>query len=152
MIKIIKGVYGYNDGKFIKPITQKDGPLELSPEKEKRLVDIGVAVYVDAPQQTPAAAPAASAAPTTPVTPKADNVPPETKTDESDEGLVYNMDMTRAELEKVAESYGIDASGAKNKAEVINMIDEAKAAAAAEEDVVDDGETPPVFGAADPVE
>ena len=44
MIKIIKGTYS------AKRLTSKSGPFSLSAEEEKRLVDLGVAQYVTAPE------------------------------------------------------------------------------------------------------
>lgn len=46
MIKIIKGVFGYNNGKSVVPMTSKDGPFECDKAIEKRLVSLGVAEYV----------------------------------------------------------------------------------------------------------
>ena len=46
MIKIINGVFGYNNGKTVIPKTPKDEPFECDKATEKRLVDIGVAEYV----------------------------------------------------------------------------------------------------------
>ena len=46
MIKIIKGVFGYNNGKSVIPKTAQDGPFECDKAIEKRLVSIGVAEYV----------------------------------------------------------------------------------------------------------
>lgn len=46
MIKIIKGTFGYNDGKCIIPKTVKDEPFSCGKELEKRLVAEGVAEYV----------------------------------------------------------------------------------------------------------
>lgn len=46
MIKIINGVFGYNNGKSIIPKTSKDEPFSCDKATEKRLVSIGVAVYV----------------------------------------------------------------------------------------------------------
>lgn len=46
MIKIINGVFGYNNGKTIIPKTSKDEPFECDAKVEKRLVAQGVAVYV----------------------------------------------------------------------------------------------------------
>ena len=46
MIKIVNGVFGYNNGKSIIPKTSKDEPFECDPKVEKRLVAQGVAVYV----------------------------------------------------------------------------------------------------------
>ena len=46
MIKIIKGVFGYNNGKSVIPKTEQDGPFECDKAIEKRLVSLGVAEYV----------------------------------------------------------------------------------------------------------
>ena len=46
MIKIINGVFGYNNGKSVIPKTSQDGPFECDKAIEKRLVSIGVAEYV----------------------------------------------------------------------------------------------------------
>jgi len=46
MIRIIKGTYGHIDGGRIVPRTSKDPPFALSPEKEAKLVQKGVAEYV----------------------------------------------------------------------------------------------------------
>ena len=47
MIKIINGVFGYNNGKSIIPKTSKDEPFSCDKATEKRLVALGVAEYVD---------------------------------------------------------------------------------------------------------
>ena len=46
MIRIIKGVFGYNNGKSVIPKTPQDGPFECDKAIEKRLVYLGVAEYV----------------------------------------------------------------------------------------------------------
>ena len=46
MIKIINGVFGYNNGKSVIPKTSQDAPFECDKAVEKRLVSIGVAEYV----------------------------------------------------------------------------------------------------------
>lgn len=49
MIQIIKGTYGYQDKNgIVKPKTAADEPFELSEAQEARLVERGVAVYVNA--------------------------------------------------------------------------------------------------------
>ena len=47
MIKIINGTFGYNDGKRVIPKTPKDKPFECDAKTEKRLVSLGVAIYVN---------------------------------------------------------------------------------------------------------
>ena len=131
MVKIIKGTYGHYDGHKVIPINEKSGPQSFAPEVEERLVKKGVAVYVGD-------APAAG-------------------NDAGDGMPAYNADMKLDDLKKIAEAYGVDASKAKSKKAVIDMIEAAKAAQDDADDdnddddgVVDDGETPPAVGAAMP--
>jgi len=127
MIKIINGVYGMKVGNRVVPVTEKDGPIELAPEKEARLVKKGVAVYVDSPTTDDAF----------PFTPEE----PEDKLPE------YNEDMTREQLNKIALEYGIeDPQKARNKAELISWLDEI-----VDGELDDDEDMPPVFDAADAV-
>lgn len=122
MIKIIKGTYGHYDGRKVIPVKESDGPQSFAPEIEERLVKKGVAVYVEAEGK-----PAESA-------------------QENDAQLPeYNADMKLAELKEIATAYGVNASKAKSKAEVIGMIDAARAEA---EDL--DDEEPPAVDAAMP--
>ena len=139
MIKIIKGTYGYRKGNRIIPKTPADDPFTATPEQEARLVRLGVAVYVDAPVEAPTAP-----------TPKA---PEKAETGSKD------VD----ELKEIAKAYGVDASDARKKADVIAMIEAAKAETQEENDqddedpenetpeAYDDGEEPPSLDAADPV-
>ena len=46
MIKIINGVFGFNDGTSVIPKTSKDEPFEAGEKIEKELVAKGVAEYV----------------------------------------------------------------------------------------------------------
>lgn len=156
MIKIIKGTYGYRKGKRIIPKTPADDPFTATPEQEQRLVKLGVAVYVEAP----------AAAPEAPKTPAAPKAPEETGAGSKnvDELPEYNIDMKLDELKEIAKAYGVNASDARKKADVIAMIEAAKAENQ-DEDLEgndedpddetpegDDGEAPPSLDAADPVE
>lgn len=153
MIKMIAGVYGSWDGKKITRFTSKDGPFELSAEKEARLVNRGVAEYVnnEATKKDEATQ-----------KPEGNALPPS-----------YNKDMKLIELQEIAKVYGVDASKMRSKVEVVAAIDLAVAAksdvqagtpedlgtpsAAGEEDPDGNGDTgaddepPPAFGAVDPV-
>lgn len=129
MVQIIKGTYGHYDGHKVIPINEKSGPQSFDPEVEARLVKKGVAVYVG---EAPAA-------------------------DDAGDGMpAYNTDMKLDELKKIAEAYGVDASKAKSKKAVIDMIEAAKAAQdedaddADDDGAVEDGDTPPAVGAAMP--
>ena len=130
MVQIIKGTYGHYDGHKVVPINDKSGPQSFDPEVEARLVKKGVAVYVSG---APSAEDGAG-----------DSMP------------AYSKDMKFEELKKIAEAYGVDASKARSKDAVIDMVEAAKAAQKDTEDdvdddsVVDDGETPPAVGAAMP--
>ena len=111
MIKIIKGSYGMRRGSSVQAVAAGSDPIELSKEKEERLVRLGVAVYVT----------------------KADDVTDqpgvydETQDDEIvDEFPEYNEDMKLSELKEIAKVYGIDASSMRSKKEVIEAIDAAR--------------------------
>ena len=98
MIRIIKGVFGYYNGRKIVPLTAEDGPQNLDAGLEARLVRDGIAAYVGNP---------------------------ETVTD--GDGLPeYNESMKLDELKAIAAKYGVDASDMKKKTDVIAAIDAAK--------------------------
>lgn len=112
MIKIIKGSYGLRCGASIKAIPAGSEPIELSKEKEARLVRLGVAVYVTE-QDDEIEQPTEGS--------------DETQDDEIvDEFPEYNDDMKLADLKKIAETYGVDASSMRSKKEVIAAIDAAR--------------------------
>ena len=131
MIQIIKGTFGYYNGRKVIPITEADGPQKFDDELEARLVKEGVAKYIGELGETaeqPAPAPGDDAA--------------------ADEAPEYNEDMKLDELKEVATRYGVDASAMRKKADVIAAIEAAKAE---QPDDGADDEEPPQIGAADPV-
>lgn len=142
MIEIIAGTFGYYNGRKVIPITKEDGPQQLDPELEARLVKQGVAKYVDEQPVAPTPAEKPGREP---------EAAPETGDALADPE--YDEDMKLDELKEVAAAYGVDASAMRKKADVIAAIEEAKAAAdeAADDGQSDDGEEPPQIGAADPV-
>ena len=96
MIQIIKGTFGYYNGRKVIPITEADGPQKFDDELEARLVKEGVAKYIGELGETaeqPAPAPG-------------DDVdePASTNT-AADEALEYNEDMKLDELKEVAARY-----------------------------------------------
>lgn len=126
MIQIIKGTFGYYNGRKVIPITEADGPQKFDDELEARLVKEGVAKYIGELGETaeqPAPAP-------------------------GDEAPKYNEDMKLDELKEVATRYGVDASAMRKKADVIAAIEATKAE---QPDDGADDEEPPQIGAADPV-
>ena len=109
MIRIIKGSYGMRCGASIKAVPAGSAPIELSKEKEERLVRLGVAEYVGT----------------------AEEVEQDVNDALTDEELVddlpeYNENMKLDELKKIAALYGVDASSMRSKKEVIAAIDESK--------------------------
>lgn len=129
MIQIIKGTFGYYNGRKVIPITEADGPQKFDDELEARLVKEGVAKYIGELGETaeqPAPAPG----------------------DDADETPEYNEDMKLDELKEVATRYGVDASAMRKKADVIAAIEATKAE---QPDDGADDEEPPQIGAADPV-
>lgn len=100
MVKITKGTYGHKVGCTVKPVYAGE-MVELTSEQEERLIRIGVAVKVT-----------------------------ETQADENAEHKgdlpAYNKSMKLAELIAIAEEYGVDASKAKSKDEVIAAIEAAQ--------------------------
>lgn len=141
MIQIIKGTFGYYNGRKVIPITEADGPQKFDDELEARLVKEGVAKYIGELGETadqPAPAPA----------PGDDADEPASTNTAADEAPEYNEDMKLDELKEVAARYGVDASAMRKKADVIAAIEAAKAE---QPDDGADDEEPPQIGAADPV-
>ena len=140
-------------GRLLRPT---DGPFEADPKVEARLVRAGVARYCG----EDFAAPAASL----PQEPRdgagvGENTPaPETP----QEPLIGSLDagqlstMTNANLKKLAEDMGLDASKCKVKADYVALISAVEFPVDPEEtdedeDAVDDGEAPPDLKAEAPV-
>lgn len=97
MIQIIKGTYGYLDSNgVVRPKTAADAPFDLTPEQEARLVNLGVAVYVDAPETLP----------------------------EGVKGIPeYSADMKASELREIAEMMGLTFKAGTSKREMIDAMD-----------------------------
>lgn len=92
MIRIISGAYGGKNG-LIRP---NDPPFSLSPEKEKRLVDRGVAEYV---------------------------IENGIQLDEVTSMPMYDINMTERQLRGLCDAYKLDHKKAKKKAELIELLD-----------------------------
>lgn len=100
MIQIIKGTFGYYNGRKVIPITEADGPQKFDDELEARLVKEGVAKYIGELGETaeqPAPAPGDDA-----------DEPASTNT-AADEAPEYNEDMKLDELKEVATRYWAEA-------------------------------------------
>ena len=131
MIQIVQGVYGMVVGRSVEAVRAGDPPIALSPDRERELVEAGIARYVDAPLQdvghgVPEASPVVEA--------------PEEQTTGLPE---YGVDMKFDELKRIAQLYGVDEDklrAANSKVKVVALIDEL----AAQPDEDDDPPPPPL--------
>ena len=101
MVKIIKGSYGMRRGASIEAVGAGT-IISIEKEQEEHLVRLGVAVYVGNTEDGQPQNDGAVSAPE------------------------YNEGMKLADLKKIAESYGVDATSLKSKKEVIEAIEAAK--------------------------
>lgn len=134
-IVITRGVFGYvpTPGAPVIAKTPKDPPFSVEDALAARLVAAEVAAYEDAADA-------------------------DTDQDTTTGDAEYNEGMTRDELNKIAESYGIEAPAKikGGKAAVIKAIEAAKTKATEGGTTEDDeggdtGDQPPAPGLADPV-
>jgi hypothetical protein len=111
MIKIIQGTYGHLINGIVKPKTSADEPFELSEAQEKRLVDLGVAVYVDGGR---------------------------TKLPEGVALVDYNVNMKATELREIAKGMGLTFPVGTTKAEMVEAMDKYLASENAAENGADE--------------
>ncbi len=115
MIKIVQGIYGYQDKNgVVRPKTPEDAPFSLTEAQEKRLVGLGVAEYVGNVPEHPQDA-------------------VELTEDENTETDIvvlpeYNADMTTKELREIAKAYKIELAARASKKEILAALDEKTAA------------------------
>lgn len=128
MIKIIQGVYGYNNGKSIIPKTVKDEPFSDDKEVEKRLVESGIAIYVTEAEAQ------AQEVEDEETSEEVDENQPEDNSEETNEG--EPAEPTREDLIKMYKDLGLKGNPAVMKDETLK----AKIAEAAE--LVEDEEAP----------
>lgn len=123
-IQILAGVYGHNENGRVRPVRASDTPIEVSDAIGARLVKAGVAAEI------------------------VEEIPKEATIVDIDGNEIgeafefpeYNKNMTRQQLEEICEDMGLDMDevrGAKNKATVIELLDEAKELFEAEGDAPD---------------
>lgn len=119
MIKIIKGVYGHLVNGIVKPKTSADKPFELTEAQEERLVNLGVAVYVDGGR---------------------------TALPEGVVGVDWNIDMKASELRAIAKDMGLTFPVGTTKAEMVAAMDKYIEENAAEDgaDGLAEGEIDPI--------
>lgn len=134
---MIQMICGYT-GVGTKLVGPKDGPFELTPEAEKRLVERGVAEYATKALASPPA-PAGENAPEAPgvntsetkepaeaplAPPAAAEPDPKDCIDIVDGHMTVEslMTMTRADMEALAEDLGLDVKKCRNKGEIAALI------------------------------
>lgn len=122
MVEIIKGTFGYFDGRRVVPVTIKDGPQNWDHDLERRLVARGIARYVDAnePAQKPAEAPMEE--------------PVEVAELQTEEVDISKM--TVKQLKAVAEQMGIETKNLRKKSDLIAIIEDAAPPAFDAEDAI----------------
>lgn len=100
MIKIICGTYGHLIDGRVRPKTAASEPFSLTPEQEARLVERGIAVYVN---EAPAEADASNVA---------DRIPE------------YSTRNTVKELQAIGEQFGITFEEGMTKAQMVEILDQ----------------------------
>ena len=127
MIKIINGVFGFNNGTSIVPKTPKDEPFEAPKNVEERLVKLGVAEYV-----TKAEAKAEAVVEVAEATETVAEVEEETEATESTEEATEEAEpidlqaLKFDELKELAKKHGAtdeDLKPLNSKAKVIELIE-----------------------------
>lgn len=172
MIKIIAGVYGYKENGIIMPKDKDSEPFSLEPEREAELVSRGVAEYANViipdDVQNPDSNDRSEQAEEPDTDSQSNDTDQYQETTQEDnnqndevpgadiqededqsaeikpEKPEYSDKMKLTDLQELAGTYGLDAQNVRTKAEVIKLLDDYFAE--------DDTETPPAFGAMDPVE
>ena len=124
MIKIISGTYGHLVDGRVRPKTAASEPFYLTPAQEARLVERGIAVYVN---EAPAAADASNYTPDQP-----DSIPE------------YSTRNTVKELQAIGEQLGITFEEGMTKAQMVEILDQYNAG--------EDDEDAPTFDAAEAVQ
>ena len=145
LVCVKNGTLGYSDGSIVTVKHRGDPPFELEDGEAQRLIDMGAVVEATAGHPAPVATPPGDDP--DPASGKnlsdGENAPEGQETARLDPDQLQSM--TLAELKKLAEDMGLDASELRKKSDVIDLI--------TAEDVyaVEDGEAPPDLNAEAPV-
>ena len=133
MIQMICGVYGHYTNGQVVARDKNSGPFELSPEREAQLVSQGCAQYVnynDAPIGF-------------------DEMPPELP-DDVIPVPQYSMESSAKELREIGKICGLTFKVGMSKADMVEALDAFFDATLTDEEP-DDGESAPLFDAAEAV-
>ena len=139
MIQMKAGTFGLPVKGIVKPMTKESGPFEASAEQEARLVELGLAVYVDGG--------------TTALPDGVVGIPEYSIENTANElreigklcGLTFKVGMTKAQM--------VEALDAHIEANTVDGVDiDTEDAPEGEEETEGDGEDAPTFDAAEAVE
>lgn len=151
MIEMIAGVFGLpvkQPGKKTRVVAKgpNDGPFDASPEQEARLVDMGLARYVNEPIAEEKAEADTDAAPI-----GFDEMPPEDFDGEADtdadDSIIDIATLSAKELRELGKEYGLTFKANASRKAMIEEITAAQAETAEEEPAED----APAFDAAEAV-
>ncbi len=107
-VKIVRGTYGHWNGKAVVAKNSDSEPFELDEKKAQRIVDLGVAQYVQKEKAL-----------------KAEGQPAEVESKIMEPDISELEKMTVMELKKIAGEYGIPYEKTSKKAELIQAIQSA---------------------------
>ena len=142
MIRVVRGVYGFMDKDgIVRPKTAEDGPFELLPDQEARLVRIGIAQYVGE----------VKGAELDEIEQEEIEVELDTSgLEEASEEEPALSELSVKELREIGKDYGITFKVGTSKADMVKAIEDAEAELNdyAEDD---DSEPAPVFDATEAV-
>ena len=120
LISIIKGNYGYNDGRIVRAKSPSDPPFEVSDSEAARLIGMGIAKAVD---KLPVDG-KLSAEEKKPDTDPDNSVGGNAAGDDDENDMpIYNEEMSNAELQAIAKEYGIPVPNRANKSELMAALD-----------------------------
>jgi hypothetical protein len=145
MIIVTNGIVVYNRA----AITEKDGPQNLPPEIEARLVSEGVAEYVNRPVEKSNGKRVATPPEKKKGQGEGDHQPAKEPSSESQRAAQdkpqYSIDMKASELRELLEECGLIYRVGMSKADMVAALD------CYFEEETEDNESPPNIGAEDPV-
>lgn len=122
LIKIIKGNYGYNNGRIVKAKTPSDKPFEVDDAEAARLIEQRIAKAVDNFPVDGTLSAEEETSDNAPYFPKADG-DAVGEDDEDYDVPDYNDEMSNADLQSIAKEYGIPIPNRANKSEIITALD-----------------------------
>ena len=154
MIKIVQGVYGFLDKNgIVHPKTEADEPFELAPEQEARLVNLGVAQYVEnvKDEQEPEDTDTEGTTPEDTEEVETEDEQEPIGFDETPEEEIPLSELHVNKLREIGKEYGLSFKVGTTKDDMVKLIETAEAELHAEAEG-EDSEPAPVFDASEAVQ